>query len=109
MNERLSTVQIDTLWMYEEGTIVGHLPRDLTSVFAVPSTGRYYSLYINYFAGLFIRCRKYFASLIIRCTKYFAKFIFVALNDYENILTTKISRFTVSSCSGHGKIIKGRG
>ena len=50
---------------------------------------------VYYFAGLFIHCRKYFAGLIISCTKYFAIFIFVALSDYENILTTKISIFTV--------------
>ena len=51
--------------------------------------------YRNYFADSF-HCRKYFAVLIyIRCTKIFAKLIFVALNDYENILPPKISRFTV--------------
>ena len=55
------------------------------------------TLYCDYFAGSFIHCRKYFAVLIIRCTKTFAKFIFIALNDYESILTTKISRFTVCS------------
>ena len=44
-------------------------------------------LYRNYFAGLIIHCIKYFAVLIICCTKFFAKFIFVALNNYENILT----------------------
>ena len=52
-------------------------------------------LYRNYFAGLIIHCRKYFAVLNIRCTKIFAKFIFVPLTDYESILTTKISVFTV--------------
>ena len=52
-------------------------------------------LYRNYFAGLIIRCRKYFAVLIIRCTKILAKFIFIALNDCENILAMKISRFMV--------------
>ena len=51
--------------------------------------------YRNYFTGSFIHCRNYFAVLIIRCKTIFAKFIFVALDDYENILTTKISRFTV--------------
>ena len=51
--------------------------------------------YCSYFAGLIIRCKKYFAVLFICCTKIFVKFIFVALNDYENILTTKISIFTV--------------
>ena len=54
-----------------------------------------YISYHNYFAGSFVHCRKYFTVLINRCTKIFAKFIFVALNDYENILTTKISRFMV--------------
>ena len=29
------------------------------------------------------------------CRKYFTRLIFVALCDYENFLTTKISRFTV--------------
>ena len=51
--------------------------------------------YRNYYAGLFIRRRKYFACLIICFRKYFAILIFVALSDYENISTTKISRFTV--------------
>ena len=51
--------------------------------------------YRNYFAVSFIHCRKFFAVLIICCTKMFAKFIFVALNTYENLLTMKISRFTV--------------
>ena len=35
----------------------------------------------------------YFTSLIIHCTKHFLKFIFAALSDYENILTTKIPKF----------------
>ena len=38
---------------------------------------------------------KLFIQSILRCTKYFAIFTFVALSDYKNILTTKISRFTV--------------
>ena len=55
----------------------------------------------NYFASSFIHCRKYFAVSIICCTKIFAKFIFVALNNYENILITKISRFTVTQFTKH--------
>ena len=49
----------------------------------------------NYFAVLIILCRKCFALLFVCCTKIFVKFIFVAFNDYDNILTMKISRFTV--------------
>ena len=33
--------------------------------------------------------------VIIRCRKYFVRLIFVALCDYENFSTMKISRFTV--------------
>ena len=42
-----------------------------------------------------ISYRKYFVLLNIRSLKYFAILIFVALCDYENISTAKISRFTV--------------
>ena len=42
-----------------------------------------------------ICCRK------IPCRKYFVRLIFVALCDYENFSTTKISRFTVHQHSEH--------
>ena len=41
-----------------------------------------------------ISYHKYF---IIQCRKYFVIFNFVVLSDYENISTTKISRFMVLS------------
>ena len=34
-------------------------------------------------------------ALIIRCENYFVTLIFVAIEGYENILTTKISQYLV--------------
>ena len=46
-------------------------------------------------------CFNYSLLKKIHCRKYFVRLIFVALCDYENFSTTKISRFTVNLGAAH--------
>ena len=58
-------------------------------------TTLYCCTYIHLCKRLNISCHKYFAILNIRCKKHFVILNFIVYRNYENISTTKISRFMV--------------
>ena len=74
-------------------------PDNASNRYAVDAKRRNYCWTFASRTNKCVRCRKCFTGLIICCTKYFAIFIFVALSDYENILTMKISRFMEYWCN----------
>ena len=79
----------------------------VVDVFAVFATGKYSrkcecrararGMAQSIIRIVIIRCRK------IRCRKCFVRLIFVALCDYENFSTAKISRFTVFFFVAHAQ------